>query len=187
MIYEKEDSVNIAEIKYRDIANGLGVRVSLFVSGCRHACKGCFNEIAWDFGYGRPYTRETENEIIKELAPDYVAGLTLLGGEPFEPENRQGLTGLLRRVKSELPGKSVWIYSGFTFEELTGAVPGSRGAGEYTDEMLRLTDVLVDGRFVLALKDITLRFRGSSNQRIIDVPRTLETGVVTLWNSREHM
>lgn len=178
--------MNVAEIKYRDIANGLGVRVSLFVSGCRHACKGCFNEIAWDFDFGKPYDEETENAILRELAPDYVEGLTLLGGEPFEPENRPELLGLLRRVRRELPGKSVWIYSGFTFEELTGKVP-SRGGGEDTSEILSLTDVLVDGRFVFALKDITLRFRGSSNQRIIDVPRSLESGEVVLWDSSSHM
>ena len=178
--------MNVAEIKYRDIANGLGVRVSLFVSGCRHACKGCFNEIAWDFDFGKPYDEETENAILRELAPDYVEGLTLLGGEPFEPENRPELLGLLRRVRRELPGKSVWIYSGFTFEELTGKVPSS-GGGEDTSEILSLTDVLVDGRFVFALKDITLRFRGSSNQRIIDVPRSLESGEVVLWDSSSHM
>ncbi len=178
--------MNIAEIKYRDIANGLGVRVSLFVSGCRHACKGCFNEIAWDFDFGKPYDKAAEDEILRELAPDYVDGLTLLGGEPFEPENRPELLGLLRRVRAELPEKSVWIYSGFTFEELTGKVP-SRGGGADSEEMLSLTDVLVDGRFVYALKDITLRFRGSSNQRLIDVKKTLETGTVTLWDSSAHM
>ena len=180
--------MNIAEIKTRDIANGLGVRVSLFVSGCRHACKGCFNEIAWDFDFGKPYDESAENGILDALAPDYVEGLTLLGGEPFEPENRPQLLGLLRRVKKELPSKDVWIYSGFTFEELTGRTqPLSRGYGEDTMEMLRLTDVLVDGRFVYALKDITLRFRGSANQRLIDVPRTLAEGKVVPWNGAAHI
>lgn len=178
--------MNVAEIKNRDIANGLGVRVSLFVSGCRHACKGCFNEIAWDFDFGKPYDKATEDELLRQLAPDYVEGLTLLGGEPFEPENRSELLGLLRRVRRELPEKNVWIYSGFTFEELTGKEP-SRGSGQDTDEILRLTDVLVDGPFVYALKDITLRFRGSSNQRIIDVRRTLESGEITLWDSPAHI
>ena len=178
--------MNVAEIKNRDIANGLGVRVSLFVSGCRHACKGCFNEIAWDFDFGKPYDKATEDELLRQLAPDYVEGLTLLGGEPFEPENRSELLGLLRRVRRELPEKNVWIYSGFTFEELTGKKP-SRGSGQDTDEIPRLTDVLVDGPFVYALKDITLRFRGSSNQRIIDVRRTLESGEITLWDSPAHI
>lgn len=178
--------MNVAEIKNRDIANGLGVRVSLFVSGCRHACKGCFNEIAWDFDFGKPYDKATEDELLRQLAPDYVEGLTLLGGEPFEPENRPELLNLMRRVHSELPGKNIWVYSGFTFEELTGQVP-SRGSGKDTDEMLKLTDVLVDGPFIFALKDITLRFRGSSNQRIIDVKRTLDSGEVTLWNSSAHI
>lgn len=178
--------MNVAEIKNRDIANGLGVRVSLFVSGCRHACKGCFNEIAWDFDFGKPYDKAMEDELLRQLAPDYVEGLTLLGGEPFEPENRSELLGLLRRVRRELPEKNVWIYSGFTFEELTGKKP-SRGSGQDTDEILRLTDVLVDGPFVYALKDITLRFRGSSNQRIIDVRRTLESGEITLWDSPAHI
>ena len=178
--------MNVAEIKYRDIANGLGVRVSLFVSGCRHGCVGCFNEIAWDFDFGTPYDKATEDRIIEELKPDYVEGLTLLGGEPFEPENRPALLGLLRRVRRELPGKNVWIYSGFTFEELIGEIP-SRGSGEDTEEMLALTDVLVDGPFVFKLKDITLRFRGSSNQRIIDVPRTLESHSIVPWNSEANM
>ena len=180
--------MNVAEIKYRDIANGLGVRVSLFVSGCRHACRGCFNEIAWDFGFGKPYDDETENKIMRELAPDFVEGLTLIGGEPFEPENRPALLGLLRRVRGELPAKNVWIYSGFTFEELTGRTqPLSRGYGEDGIEMLRLTDVLVDGRFVYALRDISLRFRGSSNQRIIDVPRSLAAGKPVPWDSAAHI
>lgn len=174
----------VAEIKKFDIANGLGVRVSVFVSGCRHRCPGCFNEIAWEFDYGKEYTADIENEIIDALRPDYIEGLSLLGGEPFEPENQPALLGLLRRVRKELPAKNVWVYSGFTLEELLGE---SRARTEYTDEMLSLIDVLVDGRFIYAEKDITLRFRGSRNQRILDVPATLKAGRPVLWDSDAHV
>lgn len=174
----------VAEIKKFDIANGLGVRVSVFVSGCRHRCPGCFNEIAWEFDYGKEYTADIENEIIDALRPDYIEGLSLLGGEPFEPENQPALLGLLRRVRKELPAKNVWVYSGFTLEELLGE---SRARTESTDEMLSLIDVLVDGRFIYAEKDITLRFRGSRNQRILDVPATLKAGCPALWDSDAHV
>lgn len=174
----------VAEIKKFDIANGLGVRVSVFVSGCRHRCPGCFNEIAWEFDYGKEYTPDIENEIIDALRPDYIEGLSLLGGEPFEPENQPALLGLLRRVRKELPAKNVWVYSGFTLEELLGE---SRARTEYTDEMLSLIDVLVDGRFIYAEKDITLRFRGSRNQRILDIPATLKAGRPVLWDSDAHV
>lgn len=174
----------VAEIKKFDIANGLGVRVSVFVSGCRHRCPGCFNEIAWEFDYGKEYTADIENEIIDALRPDYIEGLSLLGGEPFEPENQPALLGLLRRVRKELPAKNVWVYSGFTLEELLGE---SRARTEYTDEMLSLIDVLVDGRFIYAEKDITLRFRGSRNQRILDIPATLKAGRPVLWDSDAHV
>ena len=174
----------VAEIKKFDIANGLGVRVSVFVSGCRHRCPGCFNEIAWEFDYGKEYTAQIEPEIIDALRPDYIEGLSLLGGEPFEPENQPALLGLLRRVRKELPAKNVWVYSGFTLEELLGE---SRARTEYTDEMLSLIDVLVDGRFIYAEKDITLRFRGSRNQRILDIPATLKAGRPVLWDSDAHV
>ena len=174
----------VAEIKKFDIANGLGVRVSVFVSGCRHRCPGCLNEIAWEFDYGKEYTADIENEIIDALRPDYIEGLSLLGGEPFEPENQPALLGLLRRVRKELPAKNVWVYSGFTLEELLGE---SRARTEHTDEMLSLIDVLVDGRFIYAEKDITLRFRGSRNQRILDVPATLKAGRPVLWDSDAHV
>ena len=174
----------VAEIKKFDIANGLGVRVSVFGSGCRHRCPGCFNEIAWEFDYGKEYTADIENEIIDALRPDYIEGLSLLGGEPFEPENQPALLGLLRRVRKELPAKNVWVYSGFTLEELLGE---SRARTEYTDEMLSLIDVLVDGRFIYAEKDITLRFRGSRNQRILDIPATLKAGRPVLWDSDAHV
>lgn len=163
--------MNYGEIKNFDIANGEGVRVSLFVSGCTHHCKGCFNPETWNFEYGKPYTKETEDSIIKMLSFPYTDGLTLLGGEPFEPQNQRVLVGLLRRVREELPDKNVWCYSGYLFEELTG---DSRARCEVTDEMLSLIDILVDGEFHEQEKDITLVFKGSSNQRIIDVKKSLQ-------------
>ncbi len=168
--------MNYAEIKNCDIANGPGVRVSLFVSGCTHHCPGCFNEVAWDFGYGKPFTRETEDEILDMLRPDYVRGLTLLGGEPFEPENQGAVVGLLRRIKQELPGKSIWAFSGYLFDKdiLSGRLGDTR-------EYLSYLDVLVDGPFVEAKKNLSLRFRGSENQRLIDVPASLKAGAVILW------
>lgn len=164
------------EIKKNDIANGLGVRVSLFVSGCRHHCKNCFNKDTWDFSYGKPFTKTDADAIIKALEPDYISGFSLLGGEPFEPENQPELICLLKRIKSEYPDKDIWCYTGFLFdEELLG---NSRANTEHTREMLALIDVLVDGRFVEELKDITLKFRGSANQRVIDVKKSLQTNEV---------
>lgn len=161
--------MNYANIKKYDIADGPGVRVSLFVSGCRHHCKGCFNSEAWDFEYGRPYTAETEAEILEALKPGYIAGLTLLGGEPFEPENQAELVKLLRKVRETYPEKSIWSYTGFVYDK--DLVPGGRAYTDVTDEMLSYLDVLVDGPFVEELKDITLQFRGSSNQRIIKMDK----------------
>ena len=172
--------MNFATIKKRDIANGPGVRVSLFVSGCTHRCEGCFNEIAWDFGYGEPFTDAVERELLEALAPDYVAGLSLLGGEPFEPENQRALLPFLKRVREVFPQKNVWCYSGYTLEQLQGE---SRARCEVTDEMLGMLDVLVDGRFVLAKKNIRLRFRGSENQRLIDMNKTREAGKIVLWDN----
>jgi len=172
--------MNYCNIKPRDIADGVGVRVTLFVSGCRNHCKNCFQPETWDFNYGDPFTREVEDHILEELSPAFVDGLTLLGGEPGEAENQRGLAPFLRRVRQEQPGKTIWCYSGFTWEQLTGKEP-SRCRCEVTDEFLSLLDVLVDGPFVEELHDITLLFRGSSNQRLIDVPRTLKSGEVTLW------
>ena len=171
--------MHYGEIKSCDIANGLGVRVTLFVSGCTNHCAHCFQPQTWDFGYGEPFTAETEETLLALLAPDYISGLTLLGGEPFEPDNQRALLPFLRRVRERFPRKSIWAFSGFTWEELhtEGAYPRC----EATDAMLSLVDVLVDGRFVEALHDISLRFRGSSNQRIIDVVRTLARGALTLW------
>ncbi|MGN0501467.1 MAG: anaerobic ribonucleoside-triphosphate reductase activating protein [Ruminococcus sp.] len=170
--------MNYGEIKNYDIANGEGVRVSLFVSGCTHHCKNCFNPETWSFEYGKPFTKETEDYIIECLSPDYIDGLSLLGGEPFEPQNQQVLLPFLRRVKSELPDKTIWCYSGYLFDK--ELLSESRARCEFTDEMLSLIDVLVDGEFVQDLYDISLAFRGSSNQRIIDVQKSLETGEVKL-------
>ena len=172
--------MNYGEIKRNDIANGLGVRTTLFVSGCTHHCKGCFQPQTWSFDFGKPYNAEVEESILSSLSPYYIAGLTLLGGEPMEPSNQAALLPLLRRVRAEKPGKNIWCYTGYTFEELTGVV-ASRARCEYTDEMLSLIDVLVDGEFKEELKDIRLRFRGSSNQRIIDVKKTLEAGEIVLF------
>ena len=172
--------MNYCNIKYFDIADGEGVRTTLFVSGCTNRCEGCFQPETWDFGYGKEFTKETENEILKSLEPYYVNGLTLLGGEPFEPKNQPTLVGLLRRVRKKFPDKNVWCFTGFTLDgELTkeGAYPRT----EHTDEMLSLIDVLVDGRFVNSLKDISLRFRGSSNQRVIDLNETRRIGKIVLY------
>lgn len=167
------------EIKPCDIANGEGVRVSLFVSGCTNHCEQCFQPQTWDFTYGQPFTEETEAALLTALAPAYINGLTLLGGEPFEPANQEALVPFLRRVRRELPQKTIWSFSGFTYEELTD--PKSYAHCAATEEMLSLLDVLVDGRYVAALHDISLRFRGSSNQRIIDLPATRRQGAVVLW------
>ncbi len=171
--------MNYGEIKKVDIANGTGVRVSMFVSGCTHHCKGCFNPETWNFEFGKAYTEETESELIEALLPDYIEGLSLLGGEPFEPSNQAVLVKLLEKIKNVLPTKNVWCYSGFTFEELTGKIK-SHAFCEHTEKMLSMIDVLVDGEFIEELKDISLKFRGSSNQRIIDVKKTLESGEITI-------
>ena len=168
-----------ASIKNCDIANGPGVRVSLFVSGCTHRCKGCFNEVAWDFNYGEPFTQETIDKILDMLAPSYVKGLTLLGGEPFEPQNQPAIVELLRQVKAKYPEKSIWSFSGYLFDR--DILPGKLGDPAITREFLSYLDVLVDGPFVESKKNLSLRFRGSDNQRLIDVPASLEQGSVVLW------
>ncbi len=170
--------MNYAEIKKNDIANGTGVRVSLFVSGCRHHCPDCFNSMAWDFKYGKPFTKEVEDTILEMLKPDYVQGLTLLGGEPFEAENQRTLVNFVKRVKETYPNKNIWCFTGFTYdEELLGC---SRANCEVTQELLSYIDVLVDGRFEKELKNLKLKFRGSSNQRIIDLNKTREIGSLVL-------
>ena len=173
--------MNYGEIKNFDIANGEGVRVSLFVSGCTHHCKNCFNPETWNFDYGQPFTEETEELILKELAPDYINGLSLLGGEPFEPSNQRALVPFLHRFREACPDKTVWCFTGFTLDNELWR-EGSHPRCEVTDEMLSLIDVLVDGRYVKALKDISLRFRGSSNQRLIDMKKTLREGKIVLWD-----
>ena len=171
--------MNYATIKNCDIANGPGVRVSLFVSGCTHHCKGCFNEVAWDFDYGTPFTQETVDQILEMMKPAYIKGITLLGGEPFEPQNQPALVELLRQIKANYPEKSIWAFSGYLFDK--DILAGRLGDPEVTKEFVSYLDVLVDGRFVLEKKNLSLRFRGSSNQRIIHVPSSLEKGEIVLW------
>ncbi len=171
------------EIKNCDIANGEGVRVTLFVSGCTNHCPGCFQPQTWDFCYGQPFTRETEETLLTMLEPDYINGLTLLGGEPFEPENQRALLPFVQRVKERYPDKTVWCFTGFTLDKLQeSAFPKHC---EATDELLSLIDVLVDGPFVQEKKNLALRFRGSENQRLIDLNTTRATGVLTLLPDRD--
>ena len=171
--------MHYGEIKDCDIANGIGVRISLFVSGCRNRCPNCFQPQTWDFTYGDPFTAEAEDKILSMLRPAYIQGLTVLGGEPMEVENQRDLLPFLRRVRDAYPAKTIWIYSGFTFEELND--PACRARCEVTDEILSLIDVLVDGRYVEEKRNISLRFRGSENQRLIDVRKTLAAGSIVLW------
>ena len=171
--------MNYATVKYFDIANGLGIRTSLFVSGCTHRCKNCFNSEAWDFNYGQPFDDNIQNQIINSLKNPFNDGLSLLGGEPFEPSNQKGLLPFLKRAKSEIPNLNIWCYTGYLFEE--ELLKDSRAKTEDTLEMLKLIDVLVDGKFVEELKNLNLRFKGSSNQRIIDVKKSLEENKVILF------
>ena len=171
--------MNYGTIKSYDIANGTGVRVSLFVSGCRRHCPECFNAVAWDFGYGLPFDKAVRNEILGSLAPDYIDGLSLLGGEPFEPENQRALVPFLHEVRVLYPHKTIWCYTGNVYE--TELLQPSHARCEVTDEMLSLIDVLVDGEFISAQHDISLRFRGSGNQRIIDLNATRAAGHTVLW------
>ncbi len=173
--------MNYAKIKKCDVANGPGVRVSLFVSGCNHHCKNCFNREAWDFNYGNNFTEKEENQIIEDLKPDYITGLSLLGGEPFERQNQEGLAPLVKKVKQEYPEKKIWCYTGFTFDkQILGEMVGQENR-ETTKQMLENIDYIVDGRFVEELKNPSLKFKGSSNQRIIDVKKSLEQNEVVLW------
>ena len=174
--------MNWAEIQTNDIANGEGVRTSLFVSGCRHHCKNCFNSMTWDFGYGQLFTEETMEEIFKSVDHDWINGITLLGGEPFEPENQKVLVPFLVMFHERFPNKNVWCYTGFTLEQILGeGEPKSRAATEIAKEMLTLIDVLVDGPFVEELHSITLKFRGSSNQRVIDIKKTINEKKIVLY------
>lgn len=171
-----------AKIKKCDVANGPGVRVSLFVSGCNHHCKNCFNREAWDFNYGQEFTENEQNEIIEDLKPEYITGLSLLGGEPFERTNQEGLVPLVKKVKQTYPDKKIWCYTGFTFDKQILGEMIEKENRESTKEMINNIDYIVDGRFVEELKDPKLRFRGSSNQRIIDVKKSLEQKEIVIWD-----
>lgn len=171
--------MHYADIKKYDVANGPGIRVSLFVSGCTRRCKGCFNKEAWDFNYGCELNEEKQNELIDALSPNYIKGLSVLGGEPFEIQNQKGLVPVVKKVKEKYPDKKIWCYSGYSFDkDILGDM-----AKKYdeTNELLKYVDFLVDGEFKEELKDPTLRFRGSSNQRIIDVQQSLKNSKVVLW------
>lgn len=171
--------MNYATIKPFDVANGPGVRVSLFVSGCTHRCKNCFNQEAWDFNYGEPFTEKEEQKILEALKPDYIKGFSLLGGEPFEKSNQEVLSEFLPKIKEAYPEKTIWCYTGYDFEKdlLTGRITDK----EITDKMLSCIDILVDGKFVEELKNLKLRFKGSENQRIIDVKKSLSENKIILW------
>ncbi len=175
--------MNYAKINKNDIANGIGVRVTLFVSGCTHRCPGCFNSEAWDFDFGSPFDENVEKELTQALSPDYIRGITLLGGEPMEPCNQRALVPFLKKIKEQYPQKDIWCFTGYTLE--TDLLSESRARCEVTDEFLRLIDVLVDGEFIEAEKNISLRFRGSKNQRLIDLKATLEIGTVVLWDKEK--
>ncbi|MBQ7501185.1 anaerobic ribonucleoside-triphosphate reductase activating protein [bacterium] len=174
--------MNYASIKPLDIANGSGVRVSLFVSGCPHRCQGCFNKEAWEESFGQPFTEQTQEHILKLLGKNYISGLTLLGGEPLTPDHQKALWPLIVKVRERFPEKSLWAFTGYVWPDLQ---PGGRAyCPEVTPKLLSALQVLVDGPFVEKLKDIMLKFRGSSNQRLIDVQKTLQTGEIVLWSSR---
>ena len=173
--------MNYCAIKRSDVANGPGMRVTLFVSGCTNRCPGCFQPETWDFEYGEPFTKEVEDRIIELLSPSYISGLTLLGGDPFEPANQRALLPFLQRVRRELPKKNIWAFTGFVLDKELW-VDGSYARCEVTDDLLELIDVLVDGRFVESLKNVALKFRGSSNQRLIDMNKTRTYGEIVPWN-----
>lgn len=164
--------MNYATIKWTDIANGEGVRISLFVSGCTRRCKDCFNAVAWDFSYGKPFDESVRESIYEGLKADYIAGLSLLGGEPLEPENQRALLPFVKEVKKRFPEKSIWCYTGNVFDSATGLLKEQDKNTEVTEELISLFDVLVDGEFIEAQKNIRLKFRGSSNQRILDVKKS---------------
>ncbi len=168
--------MNYATIKKTDVANGPGIRVSLFVSGCTHGCEGCFNREAWDFGYGQEYSAETEAEIMEALAPDYIRGLSLLGGEPMEPENRKTVLELVKKVKERYPQKDIWCYSGYEYDR--EMQQWEKDGDTVVTELLNLLDVLVDGEFVMSKRNLRLSFRGSENQRLIDMKATRRQGEV---------
>ena len=173
--------MNYATIKWTDIANGEGVRISLFVSGCTRGCKNCFNKVAWDFSYGELFDEKIQEKILDRLGASYISGLSLLGGEPLEPQNQEALLPFVRKVKEKYPEKSIWCYTGYTLNEKSGVLCEKKKNTPHTKELISLFDVLVDGAYVEELKDIRLKFRGSSNQRVIDVQKTLQNGKVVLY------
>lgn len=173
--------MNYADIKRCDVANGEGVRVSLFVSGCTHHCEECFNKEAWDFNYGKPFTEKEIDTIMEYLKPGYVAGLSLLGGEPMEPSNQEGILPLLRRVKETYPEKNIWCYTGYLFDK--DILDRMCQESEITKEIVSYLDIVVDGEFVVKQKNLKVNFRGSDNQRIIDVKKTLEAGKIVHWEN----
>ena len=168
-------------IKKNDIANGEGIRTSLFVSGCRNMCKGCFQPQTWDFNYGEPFTPAVEKIIFESVSFPFVRGITILGGEPMEPENQEALLPFIKRFKEKFPEKTIWLYTGNTYEELMGIFGTSEKHLPITEELLGYVDILVDGRYVEELKSIGLRFRGSSNQRVIDMNMTRKVGSIVIW------
>lgn len=172
--------MNYAEIKNVDIANGPGVRISLFVSGCPHHCKGCFNEVTWDFTYGKPYTQETINHILELLKPDYIKGITFLGGEPMSPSNQESVLNTMRQIKEHYTNKDIWLYTGYLLDtDIMGKMVDTL---PHTSEILSYIDVLVDGPFIEEQKNLNLQFKGSENQRIIDMKKTLSSGSIVLWS-----
>ncbi len=175
--------MNYAKIKECDVANGPGVRVSVFVSGCNHHCKGCFNQEAWDFNYGKEFNQETIDQVLKDLDHDYIEGLSLLGGEPLEYNNQKGLLPLVRQVKEKFPNKSIWCYTGFDFEK--DVMGKMYNTWDETKELISDIDVIVDGKFQEEKKNLSLRFRGSENQRLIDVPKSVKENKVVWANLEE--
>lgn len=172
--------MNYAEIKNVDVANGPGVRVSLFVSGCPHHCPGCFNQESWDFGYGRPFDQEAMNEILRLLKPNHIKGFSLLGGEPFASQNQKAVLDIVRRVRNEYPDKEIWCWTGYRFEDLEAG-----RVGEHSRKLLEEIDVLIDGPFIEIQKDLSLRFRGSANQRIINVPSSMYANRIVSWEDSQ--
>ena len=173
--------MNYATIKWTDIANGEGVRISLFVSGCTHHCKNCFNKIAWDFNYGEPFDEEIQNTLLQRLGDGFIAGLSLLGVEPLEPQNQAALLPFVREVKKRYPNKPIWCYTGYVFNPETGELEEKEKNTEQTKELISLLDVLVDGAFIEELKNIRLKFRGSENQRVLDVQKSLQSRSPVLY------
>lgn len=176
--------MNYATIKWCDIANGEGVRISLFVSGCTHRCKNCFNEVAWDFSYGQPFDEKIQAKILQALESDYIAGLSLLGGEPLEPQNQEALLPFVKKVKEAFPDKTIWCYTGYTIDDSIKELKEKQKNTIYIKDLLMLFDIIVDGPYIEELRDIRLKFRGSSNQRVIDMQKTLKEQKIILYTKQ---